>query len=1113
MPDYAELHCHSCFSLREGASTPGELVAQARLLGYRALALTDHDAVYGSMEFSNAANQAGLPGISGAEITLADGHHLTLLASDATGWSNLCQILSHAYLDHGKDDPRVERHVLAERAAGLIALSGCKRGEVPALLQAGRDREALKAAAWYRDCFGPGDFYLEMQRNYVLGDRRRTAALLEMANTLHLPYVATNNAHYHLQERHRLQDILVAIRHRTTLQASHPLRRENAEYYLKSPRQMAELFADLPQALASTVDIAERCQFNLLRDVSYDFPTYQIPSTRQHDQPFWDHYRRALIDLRSAAEGPGSSIPTGAMEFAGYTFGPQEAHVDAYLEAICREALDRRFPSGSPRRPEAELRLAEELRLIRKHRLSGFFLTYYDLLDLAAEIAHQLRGRDMSLPPDVRPVGRGRGSSVSSLVCYLIGLSHIDPLAHNLFLGRFLNEELASVPDIDLDLPRDVREELLKRVWQHFDRDRAALLCSFATYRVRSAIRDVGKALDLPPAEVAKLAKLSDMWGSDGVAAEMARLPEFAEKMRIPAWRHLVDQATQLAGFPRHVSQHVGGMVLSRSSIKNSVPVEPARMDGRFVIQWDKDSVDDARMVKIDFLALGMLSLVDDCLTLIGQRGKAVPDLGRIDHQERAVYDRVCEGDTVGIFQIESRAQIQSLPMTQPRTLDDLAVQVAIIRPGPIVGGAFHPYMEYRRRLRQGEPVRVRYLAPCLEPVLKDTLGVILFQDQVIQVAMEAAGFSVGEAERLRRAMSRRRSREAMSEHWPKFRDGCWERHRIPEATAGRIFDALLGFAAFGFPRSHAVAFALLAYESAWLRYHHPEEYYCALFNNQPMGFYTPEVLVGDARRHGVRFLPPSANHSQAQCSVEGDGRIRLGFASVKGIRLETARAIAAERDAHGSFASLFLFSQRTGCARDQIENLIMVGAFDELGLERRDLLWQLGLFFRPRPRSQPQLDLPLDQDMVRLRPLTDWERLRADYELLGLSADLHPLALLRPSLRGTATSQDLPRLRDGQPATAAGLIVCRQRPGTASGIVFMLLEDEFGVINVVVYSDLFDAEREVIRLAPFVKVHGQVQWRGPNVNLLARHFEPLAAGPRLAASPELLAPAAHNFH
>ncbi len=1212
--EYVELHCHSCYSLREGASTPRELIDRARELKYPALALTDHDNLYGAMEFSHEADTAKFKAINGAEITLSGGHHLTLLVRDGTGWSNLCQLLSHAYLDtNTKDEPRLDAELLPRYAAGLTALSGCKHGEVPGLLDAGQLDEAQAVAGRYREWFGE-HYWLELQQNFVDGDRQRITRLVALAEQLSIPYVATNNVHYHVEERARLQDVLVAIRYRTTLQASHKYRRANSDFYLKSPAQMAHIFRELPLAIRNTVVISEQCGFNLFKEVPYEFPDFQIPEVIH--EPYKKHYEQALEKLLEEStpasvapaagpipnpqdchpersEGPEvrsvhqqcpeghddfppsvrqggpaepcrggfktrpcsrsnmqdmpsvecgqvvnlplqGDIPSSALHHERIVVLPEPRTTgtwtpppdprefvpdpwplmpgagnpqgDAFLEALCRAAKDRRFPADHPHHQAAEERLAEELRLIRKHGLSGFFLAYYQLLHVAGEIAHELRGRNPDLPPDVRPIARGRGSSVASLVCYLIGLSHIDPIANNLSLTRFMNEELASVPDIDLDLPRDIRADLLARIWTFFDQDRAALVCSFATYRLRSAIRDVGKVLDLPAAELDKLAKLSDMWGSGSVAAEMARVPEFASKLDAPIWRDLVDLSAQLSGMPRHIGQHVGGIVLSRESLKKSVPIEPARWEGRYVIQWDKDSVDDARMVKIDLLGLGMLSLVDDCLSMIERRCGTAPDLGRIDHDDQAVYDTICKADTVGLFQIESRAQISSLRTTQPRNLEELAIQVALIRPGPIMAGAFHPFMEMRRRAVRGEPVDIEYAHPCLESVLKETLGVVIFQDQVLQIAMVAAGYTPGEGERLRRAMSRRRSEEVMNKEWPRFLYGCHKTHGITEEVAAKIFRQLLAFAAFGFPKSHSVAFALLAYESAWLRFYYPAEYLAALLNAQPMGFYRPHVLVGDAQRHGLTVHPPAVNASGAQCVVESKKSIRLGLNSVSSVGLDLARAAVMERDQHGSFTSLFDFAQRTLLKHDQIEALIMGRAFEEFGLRPRELLWQLGLFFAPRPHGQLQLDLPTEQDMVRLPGLNNWERLQEDYNQLGLSLNLHPLALLRPKLAGLATSRDLARMKQGQQVVLAGLIVCRQRPSTASGLVFELFEDEFGMANVVIYNDLFDRERETIRLAPLAKVFGEVQWRGGNVNILASHFEAIPMQ-------TVAAPDARNFH
>ena len=1055
---YAELHCHSCYSLREGASTILELIQRAGALGYETLALTDHDGLYGAMEFAKAADANGIRPIVGAEVTLTGGYHLTLLVETATGYANLCRIISHAYLDHSKDNPEVTFDVLAEHTTGLIALSGCKRGEVPTLVRAGQVERAEAAAQRYANWFGRSNFFIELQQNLALGDTARNAALVGIASRLGLACVATNNVHYHVRERHRLHDVLVAIRHRTTLDASHELRRENSEYHLKSPWEMARLFASYPRAIRNTVAIAERCTFNLAKDLDYRFPHYPVPD----------------------GETP-----------------------DSYLAAICREALQRKYPRVGDWRPGdsspdprtlAEQRLEEELWLIRKHGLAGFFLTYRDILRLAGRVAEELRGRDPNLPPDERPVGRGRGSSVSSIVCYLIGLSHIDPIKNNLFLGRFLNEELASVPDIDLDFPRDIREKLLERVYQEFGEERAALVCSFATYRLRSAIRDVGKALGLPLIELDKLAKLSERWGSADVAAEMSRLPEFRDRVDAPLWRDLIDLCQQIMRLPRHIAQHVGGVVLSSRPLKELVPLEPARMPGRVVCQWDKDSIDDARFVKIDFLALGMLSLVDECLDIIEQRHGERPDLGRIPHDDPRVFDKICDGDTIGIFQIESRAQIQSLPRTRPRTIDDLTAQVAIIRPGPIVSGAFRPYMEYRRRLQAGEDVDVKYLHPCLKSVLEETLGVILYQDQVIQVAMAAAGYTAGEADRLRRDMGRRNSADIMQTHWPRFLAGA-QRRGIDEPMAQAIFKQILGFAAYGFPKSHAAAFALLAYESAWLRTNYPAEYYCALFNNQPMGFYSPEVLVGDARRHGVHIVRPDINLSLAKCHVETDRTIRLGLGWVKEISSDAAERIVRERERAGEYRSLFDFVRRAGLRSEGTESLIAAGAFDGLGLERRQLLWQLGLFYPQRSvaHGRAPLPLPVEQDMVPLPPMSPAERLVAEYTALDLSPGPHPMALLRPRLNGRVIpTAALKRVPDGDDVELAGMIVCRQRPGTAKGVVFLLLEDETGLANVVIYPSLMERQRSLIRLEPFVVIAGRVQRQEGTINVVARNIRPL---------------------
>ncbi|HYO30139.1 MAG TPA: DNA polymerase III subunit alpha, partial [Thermomicrobiales bacterium] len=725
---------------------------------------------------------------------------------------------------------------------------------------------------------------------------------------------------------------------------------------------------------------------------------------------------------------------------------------------------------------------------------------YRDLLLMAREVAAEVRGP--GAPSTTLPPGRGRGSSVSSVVCYLIGLSHIDPLAHNLEIGRFLNEELSSVPDIDIDFPREIREKLIERVYEKYGPDHAAMVCAFPTYRLRSAVRDVGKALGLPPSDLDRIAKLSEPRSAGALGEELARMPAYASRLQSAPWKYLVELAGELAGFPRHVSQHSGGMIISSTPLVDLVPVQPAAMEGRFICQWDKDSCDDAGFVKIDFLALGMLSLVEECLQLIAKGGKEPVDLSRIDFEDQAVYDMICAGDTIGTFQIESRAQIQTLLRTQPRTLEDLVVQVAIVRPGPIIGGAVNPYVRQRELQRLGQAEPVAYDHPLLEDVLKETLGVILYQEQVLGVAMALAGFSAGQADQLRRAMSRKRSREAMARLRDQFLAGAAAKN-VPLETAESVFEKLLGFAEYGFPKCHAAAFAVLSYQSSWLKFYYPAEFTCALLNNQPMGFYPPHVLTNDARRHGIRLLPPDFNRSEARCTVEGS-TVRVGLGYVADLGDEAAARIVAERAADGPFRSLADVVRRVPLRVEAAENLVAVGAADGFGLGRREALWQLGLFLPARafggkngkdPGRQLPLALPVEADMVELRPLGPWEQMATDYATMGLSPRYHPLGLLRAKLpKGIAPIADLAELPDSLRLRVAGLVVCRQRPGTAKGITFLLIEDEGGLVNVVVFPDLYEAERHVVRGEPFLLIEGVLQKRNNTINLVAERIFPLDA-------------------
>jgi error-prone DNA polymerase len=1072
--DYAELHLHTAFSFLDGASLPEELVGRAAELGYQALAVTDHNGLHGAMEFARAARAAEIVPITGAELTLSDDSHLTLLAETVAGYSNLSRLITAAYAGPNlpptgdtasfspprevwkRDEerqPRLDPALLADHAAGLILLTGCRRGALSRLVDEERWVDARALLAQYVEWFGADNVAVEVQHNHVFGDTRRVAALARLANDTGLRTVATGNVHYHRRERHRLQDVLVAIRHRTTLDGCHRERLPNAEFALRSPQEMAAHFAAYPEAVRNTLVLAERCAaFDLTRDLAYLFPRYPTP--------------------------PGQTP-------------------DDVLTGICREELRRRYNPDDW--PQAEARLDEELQLIARHGLSGFFLLYRDLLELAREVSVEIRGEDgyaATLPP-----GRGRGSSVGSIVCYLIGLSHVDPLAHNLMLGRFINDEMSSIPDIDLDFPREIREKLIQRVYERFGPDRAALVCAFPTYRLRSALRDVGKALGIPSADLDRISKLSEPRQAGDLGLELARIPEYGARLDAPPWRYLVELSQELAGFPRHVSQHSGGMIISSAPLVDLVPVQPATMEGRYLCQWDKDSCEDAGFVKIDFLALGMLSLVEEALHLIPANGKAPVDLSRIDFTDPKVYDMICAGDTVGTFQIESRAQIQTLLRTQPRCLEDLIVQVAIVRPGPIIGGAVNPYVKHRELTRRGLAPPIAYDHPSLEPVLRETLGVVLYQEQVLGVAMALAGFSAGQADQLRRAMTRKRSREAMTRLWTQFRDGALARG-VKLATAKLVFKKLLGFAEYGFPKSHATAFAILAYQSSWLKHYYPAEFVCALLNNQPMGFYPPHVLTNDARRNQVRILPPDVNESGVTCTVAGNA-VRIGLGYVAGVGADIAARLVAEREAGGPFPSLADVVRRVPLRIEAAENLVAVGVADSFGLGRREALWQLGLFLPTRafggkngkePGRQLPIPLPVEQDMVELRPMGPWEQMASDYAIMGLSPRYHPLGLLRPRLpRAIRSMADIPRIADGARIQVAGLIVCRQRPGTAKGITFLLLEDEHGLLNVVVFPDLYSAQRHIVRGEPFVVVEGVLQKRNNTINLVAERLWPLS--------------------
>ena len=1088
---YVELHCHSAFSFLDGASHPVELANVAAEQGHRALALTDHDGLHGAMEMAQALSALGIRPITGAELTLDDGHHLTLLCEDVTGYRNLCRLLTEAYAGD-RLAPSVPLASVERRTAGLVCLTGCARdGVLAKRIEQGRHADAKRAGERLLAAFGPDRLRVELQRPYGRRDRRRNRLLAQLAGRLGVPAVATGNVHVHGRERAALQDAFVAVRLGTTLDESEARRRGNRSHALAPPEAMAERFRDVEggvEAVHEAGRLAERLRFDLTQDLGYRYP------------------------------------------------GSEDEQADLKLAELCTALIDQRY-AGRASHAEACARLGEELRVIRTLNLSGFFLLHRDLLELAREVAAEVRGADAARA--VLTPGRGRGSSVASIVCFLTGLSHVDPVENKLSLGRFLNEDLKALPDIDLDFPRDIREVLIPRVHERYGHDRSALVASFSTYRNRSAIRDFGKALGLPPGEIERAARAADPWNGGDLGEDFAQALG-RSRVETPRWQALVRLVRDAANLPRHVSQHPGGMVISTRPLVDICPIQPAAMEGRQMVHWDKESCADAGFLKIDLLGLGMLSAVERCVSEIARtRGETV-DLSRIDFEDRRVYASIQRAETTGVFQIESRAQMQMLVRTLPESLDDLTVQVALVRPGPIIGGAVHPYIERRKALRADPGYRVPYEHPSLEASLGDTLGAIVFQDQVIEVAMAFAGFTAGEAEGLRRAMSRARSEAAMRSYERKFIEGGIENGASRE-VAERVYDQIVGFSGFGFPKSHSAAFALLAYQSAWLREHYGPEFLCGLLNEQPMGFYPPDALVHEAQRREITVLAPDVGRSMADCRVE-DGAVRMGLGYVSGVRAQDVKALVAERERGGTFRSLADLASRCGAGRETLERLAWAGACDSLAsgppaVRRRTALWQLGvtaaaLPLEARAATGPvQLALPLEPaDAPRLREMTPWEILIADYGSTKVAIDSHPLELMRPELpAGVLSSSELTAARHGTRVQVAGLVVARQRPATAKGVTFMLLEDEHGTINLIVPPPIHDKFRLAVRAESLVLAEGKLEHREGVTNVVVarirrlerpdlpiadvRHIEPARtwsseAGAELRA----VAPAAHSF-
>lgn len=1014
MPEYVELHCHSNFSLLDGASHPEELVTQAAALELPALALTDHDNVYGAVRFMRAAQEHGVQPILGAELTLCEDddphniHHLTLLVENQSGWHNLCYLISRAQHNSPKGEAILPFSELTGCTNGLIALSGCPQGLLPTAVSSKSHKTAVTTAQRFLSLFDRDHFYIELQNHYLPDDALRNGRLTALANYLKLDCVVTNDVHYHRQQRHQLQDVLVCIRHLTTLDESVHVRRLNSEYHLKSAEQMAALFPDQPQAIGNTLRIADRCHFELnygLQDLPH-FPT------------------------------------------------PHGMSAGAYLRRLCQEGMQQRYSQPDGR---IQTQLAHELNIIETAGLANYFLIVWDIVRFARDNGIRCQGR---------------GSAANSLVAYLLHISPIDPIVHDLVFERFLSQERQAIPDIDIDFDAERREEVIQYIYGCYSPDYTAMACTFVTFRSRSAIRDIGKALGLAPNLVATAVHALD--------TKEAVQPEHEREQN--ALNLLLNLSEQIEGFPRHLGIHSGGMIITGMPLMGRVPTEPATMPDRVVVQWDKEALETVGLVKIDILGLRMLSAINDAAILIEEATGENPQLDNLAFDDTAVYQMIGTADTIGVFQVESRAQAQMLPKLKPRQFSDIVIGISLIRPGPIQGNMVHPFLRRRQGL---EPVT--YLHPLLEPALAETLGVILFQEQVLKVARDLAGFTAGQGEQLRRALGAKRATAEIEKFRADFLTGA-EANNVPTDVAEMVFTQLLAFGGYSFAKSHAAAFAVLVYQSAWLKKYHPHAFYTALLNNQPMGFWNAAVLVNELRRQGIPVLPVDIHYSQPKCSLEKKG-IRLGLNYVKGIREAKIDRILYEREQR-PFTSLADFCQRTKINRQLTENLLMSGAMDSWGLPRRQLLWELGTL----QDQENSLDLHFSLEEVSLPSLSTAEAMLAEQSVLGLSPGDHIMTLYRAELKKhhILGSLELTGVPDGQWVQVAGLLVVHQSPPTAKEFHFLTLEDEAGMMNVIVNPQVYGRYRHIIRSERLLLVKGEVQQQAGVTNLLAEYVRVL---------------------
>src|SRR5947209_3047976 len=991
-----------------------------------AIALLDRDGVYGAARLARAATNAGIKPIVGSELTLADGSRLPLLVEDREGYQNLCRLITRMKLGAPKGAAALALDDLEPNTAGLVCLTGGARGPLALRLAAGDDDGARRMLDQLVASFGHSGCFVEVQRHYLREQEQILQRLVALARTAGVPLVASNQPLFARPEGRPLADVFTCIREKTDLDHAGRRLLANGERSLKSAAEMTELFRDIPDALDNTGELALRLAFTL-KDLGYRFPEFPLP--------------------------PGQT-PLG------------------HLRELTERGVRARYGESSSLAARARRQVAHELELIGRLDLAGYFLIVWDIVE-------HCRTHDILV--------QGRGSAANSAVCYALGITAVDPVGMELLFERFLSEARGEWPDIDLDLPSgERREAVIQHVYRRYGRLGAGMTANVITYRGRSAAREVGQALGLPRDMRDRLAQLVANWGyQDPEELLTKHLPEAGCDPTSPRIRRFATLWTRIQDLPRHLGQHSGGMVIAAGRLDDVVPIEPATMPGRVVVQWDKDDCAGLGIVKVDLLGLGMMSVLQDSLTLVRETGGSV-DLAERPADDPAVYRSLQEADTIGVFQVESRAQMATLPRVRPERFYDLVVQVAIIRPGPIVGDMVHPYI---RRRRGREPVT--YPHPSLEPILRRTLGVPLFQEQLLKMAMVTAGFTATEAEELRRAFGFKRSERLMAEVETKLRAGM-ARQGIHGAAAEEIVHAITAFALYGFPESHASSFALLAYASAYLRVHHPAAFYAALLNNQPMGFYHPATIIKDAQRHGLRMLPIDVTCSQWLCTVErpdGGLTVRLGLRYVKGLRERAARAIVEARNEE-PFGSIHDLARRAHLERDELETLAAIGALAPLGGTRRANLWTAAV-----PHPGPLFSDP-PRESSPLSEMTDVERLAADYAGTSVTLGRHPMTLRRAALRrrGVLSARELAGVADGARVQVAGSVIVRQRPGTAKGFVFLSLEDEPGIANVIVTPPIFARHRVALVAEPYLLVDGIAQQQDGVISVRAVRVRGLPA-------------------